>query len=405
MYRINFEQGKSIIKENLFYNEAMLNGAKLQIEKALADSTLISLSFSATVSPEGRIDFNRQLAQDRHDVLKAYLKSHVTIDPEYVIDGYTGVDWDGLIAQVKGSGMPYEQEILKILIDEPEYTRENGVLVGSRKKSLQDLAGGKAWNILYDSCFSDMRASSVIVTTKADDGVGGVVIIETPRELKAAQEAATTPRCLPRRDTVYIHSVDTVYLHSVDTVYIPLSKERKPFYMSVKTNMLYDLALVPNVEVEFYLGGNVSLNADWMYSWWKTDVYHYYWRIYGGDLGLRYWLGRASRKKPLTWHHIGAFAQIVTYDFELGDRGIQGPKWSYGGSLEYGFSLPVAERLNLDFTLGAGYITGKYYEYIPIDEHYVWQATYNRQYFGPTKLEVSLVYLIGHDNYNRRGKK
>ena len=69
--------------------------------------------------------------------------------------------------------------------------------------------------------------------------------------------------------------------------------------------------------------------------------------------------------------------------------------------MEYGYSLPIAKVLNLDFTLGLGYHWGIFEEYLPIDGHFVWQATKKRQYIGPTKLEVSLVWLLGHGNVNQ----
>ncbi|MBQ5670522.1 MAG: DUF3575 domain-containing protein, partial [Tidjanibacter sp.] len=94
--------------------------------------------------------------------------------------------------------------------------------------------------------------------------------------------------------------------------------------------------------------------------------------------------------------------QLITYDFLMGDgMGIQSNFWNYGGGVEYGYSFPLAYRLNLDCTIGFGYNTGKFYEYLPIDDCYVWQSTKNRRYMGPTKLEVSLVWLIGCDNYNK----
>jgi hypothetical protein len=62
--------------------------------------------------------------------------------------------------------------------------------------------------------------------------------------------------------------------------------------------------------------------------------------------------------------------------------------------------LPIARRLNLDFVIGAGYNWGIFDEYIPIDGHDVWQSTKRRMFFGPTKIEVSLVWLIGRGNYN-----
>jgi hypothetical protein len=74
-------------------------------------------------------------------------------------------------------------------------------------------------------------------------------------------------------------------------------------------------------------------------------------------------------------------------------------------ALEYGYSVPIARRLNLDFTIAAGYHWGLFEEYNKLDDHYVWQATKRRQYFGPTKVEISLVWLIGCDNYNKKGGK
>ena len=188
---------------------------------------------------------------------------------------------------------------------------------------------------------------------------------------------------------------------------VSLSQSPRPFYMALKTNMLYDLALIPNAGVEFYLGKNFSVAGNWMYSWWNLTKANWFWRIYGGDLAVRYWFGKAAKEKPLQGHHLGVYGQMVSYDVELGNKGILADRWSWTAGLEYGYSLPIARRLNLDFTLGAGYHTGEFYEYIPIDGHYVWQATKIRHYLGPTKAEVSLVWLLGrgNENTNKGGKK
>ena len=44
---------------------------------------------------------------------------------------------------------------------------------------------------------------------------------------------------------------------------------------------------------------------------------------------------------------------------------------------------------------------GEYKEYLPQDGHYVWQSTKRRHWIGPTKAEISLVWLIGRGNTNR----
>lgn len=33
---------------------------------------------------------------------------------------------------------------------------------------------------------------------------------------------------------------------------------------------------------------------------------------------------------------------------------------------------------------------------------YIWQSTKQRHWFGPTKAEVSLIWLIGRGNYNEK---
>lgn len=179
-------------------------------------------------------------------------------------------------------------------------------------------------------------------------------------------------------------------------------KEKSPFYMGLKTNLLYNILAIPNLGAEFYLGSNFSVAANWHYAWWKNDKKYDYWRTYGGDLAVRYWLGKKAHEKSLTGHHVGLYGQMITYDFELGGKGVLADRWSWATGLEYGYSLPVAKRLNLDFTIGLGYHWGEFKEYLPIDGHYVWQATKNRNYWGPTKAEISLVWLIGRGNYNQR---
>ncbi|MCM1177241.1 MAG: DUF3575 domain-containing protein [Clostridium sp.] len=179
--------------------------------------------------------------------------------------------------------------------------------------------------------------------------------------------------------------------------------------MAVYTNMLYDALATPNLGVEFYLGKNFSVAGNWAHAWWSHDRRHRYWRIYGGELNARYWFGTAAKAKPLTGHHIGLYAQALTYDFEFGGKAYMGgepggtilDRAHWGGGIEYGYSLPVARRFNIGFSLGAGYIGGRVYEFVPDSGRYLWTATKNKHWFGPTKLEISLVWLIGRGNTNR----
>ena len=104
----------------------------------------------------------------------------------------------------------------------------------------------------------------------------------------------------PRRDT------DTV-----STVSVSSPRERKPFYMAVKTNLLYDAVVVPNLGLEFYLGRGWSIAGNWMYTWLKNDNRYRYHRVYGGDLEVRRWLSYG--RKPLTGHHMGIYGLLLLF--------------------------------------------------------------------------------------------
>lgn len=202
----------------------------------------------------------------------------------------------------------------------------------------------------------------------------------------------------PRTATIAVESFGKTQNVTVNQEAAPACDSS--LYLALKTNALYDLALIPNIGAEIHLGKNFTVGVNWHYAWWKSDAALWYWRTYGGDLNARFWFGEAAQRKPLTGHHVGLYGQIVTYDFLVGAKGILADRWSWGAGVEYGYSWPLAERLNLDVTLGVGYHTGQFYEYAPIDNCYVWQATKNRKYIGPTKFEVSLVWLFGCANTN-----
>lgn len=161
--------------------------------------------------------------------------------------------------------------------------------------------------------------------------------------------------------------------------------------IAVKTNLLYDVAVIPNIGVELRLGSRWSVAADWFYTWFSSDNRHRYWQGYGGYFTVRRYFGRNS----LSGHHLGIYALGLTYDVEWGGRGYQAARFGFGGGLEYGYSTPIGRRLLLDFSLGVGFQDGEYKTYDPMDGHYVWQSTHKRHWFGPTKAEVSLKWLLG----------
>lgn len=341
------------------------------------DVEIVSITVYGAASPEGGIGYNKGLSKRRADRIASYIAEvgGGRISPEVIA---VGRDWKGLYdLAVADSELPSREATLDLLcrLAMPNDKESEGRMFAQ----LKALDGGKPYRYMYNRLFPELRKAGVKVVAvyRVDDLVSdGRVSLETSfAESNGISISA-------KRDVMQ-------------------EVRKKPWYVGVKTNMLYDAMLVPNGGLEIYLGKNWSIDAYWMYAWWKSDRVHNYWRTYGGDVELRKWLGSAARRKPLTGHHIGAYAQIVTYDFELGGRGYLADRWSYAAGVSYGYSLPVAKRLNIDFSIGLGYMGGEYKEYLPQDGHYVWQSTKRRHWLGPTKAEISLVWLIGRGNTNK----
>lgn len=390
--RIYFRQSKVNLDMSLHGNGDALAGIGDRLRSQYPDSLfrLERVEVVGGASPEGSIAFNRWLSERRAGVLFDYFRRYEEVEDSMMTFTYLGRDWGGLIRLVEQDpDVPFREEVLDLL---HEIVAHNGEPFDGLDAVawLKQLRGGKPYLYMYTHIFPELRASRLQLW---------YATVWRMRMIEATKQP------LPFAPSVVAAVPEPVMVPMATT------PAKSPFYMALKTNLLTDALLVPSIGAEFYIGGNWSVVGNWMYGWWKTDRHHWYWRAYGGDLAVRYWFGSAAQAKPLTGHHIGVYGQVLTYDFETGGKGqIAGrpggslwDKCHAGGGIEYGYSLPIRRRLNLDFTIGVGYIGGEYWEYKPVDDCYVWQATKRRHWWGPTKAEVSLVWLIGRDNVNRKG--
>lgn len=179
---------------------------------------------------------------------------------------------------------------------------------------------------------------------------------------------------------------------------------RPAVYAALKTNVVYDAIMVPNIGVEYYLGNGYSVGGTYWYTWWRgrlsEDTQHDYWRSYGLEVNGRKYFGGQAARKPLSGQHIGLLAQGYMYDSRNNGRKGYMSDFSYNIGLEYGYSLPACRRLNIDFSIALGYVGGKYKVYDQRDGHYVWEKTRNRNFLGPVKAEITFAYQMGRDNIN-----
>ena len=373
----------SILEGNHMDNRAALKHFAEEVMELCADTTIHidRIDILASVSPEGRDEVNARIVRRRAEVLSEWIGREVGTDIECQIISLC-IDWQKLTSLVASrEDVPYRDEVLAIL----QNCDENSYL-----EALEALHDAEPYEWICEELFPELRYAEAhcifhnITPT----------ITPEPKRAEVAPTIIEEPEVIEEPEIIEEPEV-------IEAIASTEPKEKRPFYMSLKTNMLYDILAIPNIGAEFYLGKNISIAGNWHFAWWQSERKAYHQMSYGGDLAIRYWLGKEAKNKPLTGHHVGIYGQMITYDFEFGGSGILADEWNWSVGAEYGYSLPITQRLNIDFTIGVGYHWGIFDEYEPIDGHFAWQATKRRQYFGPTKLEVSLVWLIGADNYNK----
>ena len=419
---IHFSQSSSGLDLRSDIDGVKLESLKKKISEMYAtDPTLIisSLKIVGSASPEGSEKYNRILSEKRANIVYDYLTEFVSLPDSITNFEYLGRNWKGLYDLVSlDPSVPSHPEVLALLrkavTNSGLSTAESNNLLLQLKK----LRGGEPYIYMFRHLFPALRSSYVYVEYEKQANPES-----DSKEIEEFDSISTQPV-----DSVITESKETEvveYLASeIDSVATPVlsadsspsidtkTNVGRPFYMDLHTNMLFDIAAVPNIGAEFYVGKNISVYGNWMYGWWDNDSRHRYWRIYGGELGARWWFGGKAHAKPLTGHHIGLYGGLLTFDFEWGGTGYMGglpggTLWDrslVNAGIEYGYSLPVSNRLNIDFSVGLGYLGGHYIKYFPFDNEYYRQKEYKMQFFGPTKLEVSLVWLIGRGNYkNRKG--
>lgn len=169
--------------------------------------------------------------------------------------------------------------------------------------------------------------------------------------------------------------------------------------IAVKTNMLHDLLLTPDLGIELNFHRRFSVSAEGVWAWWSRNSAHRYWRIYGGWLEGRYWFSKQADTRSMSGHHIGVYISLHTYDFEFGGKGWQAPDEVFGVGVGYGYSFPISDRLNIDLAARIGYSSGRQITYRPQCGEYVCISDKTHRYFGPTDLSVSLVWYIGKNTY------
>lgn len=174
----------------------------------------------------------------------------------------------------------------------------------------------------------------------------------------------------------------------------------KMMILALKTNLLYDAVTALNFEIEVPIGRRWSIMWEDVFPWWEKgnkycfqhwemgpEVRYWFkpWDVYGTD--------------KLRGFFAGVYGMSSKYDFQY-DRSIdwQGEYWSAGLSGGWSTALGRSKWGNLELSLALGFLHTDYRGYIPADDYSLLirnpYKVGKADYFGPTKAKVSLVIPI-----------
>lgn len=399
--RLHFKRSQTEFEESYLDNETQIKTIIAYID-SIGSAELMTIELFGSASPEGDLRFNTWLAKERAGRLKAFLYNkrpeifHDNIDWNIT---YAYEDWSQAVDLLKQSNIKYREEAIEVMENAPYYTYDkSNRVVGSKKKTLMELHGGRLWKEMDKTIFPYCRCADLHL------------IIRRPKPAKAEPVVVVKEEKPIEKPAI----VDTV---KADTIKEEVKEEpwRQPM-LAVKTNLLlyglymskYGWAPVPNIAVEYLpRTGHYTVGASLDIPWFRNYENHKFFQVRNWQIeGRRYF-----RESAQYWGwYVQAYAHIATWGVGFNkEEGWQGE--SFGGGIGGGYVMPISKdkHWKLEFNLQLGYVRTKYDPYVyghPADGaedgwyYYDWKLDpdlfstrrYKHNWLGPTRVGVTLSY-------------
>jgi hypothetical protein len=391
---LHFRQNRSLVEYDYMDNPRTLESFSVLFADSLSAVYVDTITIFSYASPEGDARHNLTLARQRAIAVKGYLLwKYPHLDRERLLIDPVGEDWGKLRELVvSDDSVPDREDVLQLLDEISDRDR--------CKVLLKKLNCGYAYRYISKRLLPQLRNAAVcLVKLKA---VQPDFVAEYDSVLNHVDQKEST---IPYSQTCQQSMPD--WQSTPDQCSLPLlqpassspeqRRASRPLF-ALKTNLLFDLAISPNIELELPLGRRErwSLNAEWIFPWWLIDHDKYCLQLLSGGLEARYWLGKRMNRRALTGHFFGFYAGGGKYDLQWEEKGYQGEFYIASG-ISYGYALPIARNLNLEFCIGIGLLQTNYKHYRTINDYHtlLWQSNGSYTWFGPTKAKISFVWVLG----------
>lgn len=330
-----------------------------------------NVSVTGVASVDGNKIKNEILSSERAGAMKEWLVESTDIDANKILLFANGEDWNMFRRLIEDdSNFPDKEDALAVIdSDSSDAIKES---------RLRAISGGKVWQYLKDNIFPEMRVAIVSLDILSDQNYVAESQPSISNKTEQAVSIEEAGSLSPSNDTDTFTSATVAEENDNYT----LSQR-----MALKTNLLYDAALMPSLELEYRFNARWSVVLEGNVAWWKNDRKHKYYQIATIIPEVRYHLGSDCGWRG---HYLGLFAGGGKYDLENGRKGYSGEGGMVGVSYNYVFN--VGKSISFEAGLGVGAMYTRYKQYIPKNGHYLYQQTKNLWYGGPLRVKFALVW-------------
>ena len=165
--------------------------------------------------------------------------------------------------------------------------------------------------------------------------------------------------------------------------------------VAVKSNLLYDAFLNVNAGIEFGLAPKWSLDISGDFNAWSFSGGKR-WKHWFAQPEARYWLCDRWSGHFFGLHLLGGQYNVgkIKNPFFKGIEENRYQGWGAGAGIAYGYAWILNKHWNLEAEIGIGYIYTKYDIYQCAGCGRKTASDIHRNYFGPTKAAINIVYLF-----------
>ena len=389
--RVTFPFDNDELRSDYMSNRISLDILDSLLSNSNIDVDVEIVSYS---SPEGNEAYNLNLSKRRAASVKDYILSSVTeSNVSFRIASYaeSWAQFRTFIVADKSLSEDSRSELL-LIVDSDNKLDEKEALIKSDPN----------YKALYRRYFRSLRYADISLRIK---NLPVIVDYHENSEISESERVDTLPKIerLPGIRTKAVRQGESSPTERDSVVATQPQKyewEEVPV-IAISSNLLYDIAATPNFAVEVPLGEDKkwSVYAEYTFPWWLPKSNEWCYEMLKWDLGVRYHFKDFNREDPMdlmTGHFVGLDLSAGYYDFEPMHHGWQGEFQLVG--LEYGYSWKLNDHWRLDAAIGAGYMAThyRYYEADATDQHLIYQHHGRLDWFGPTKAEIGLKYIVTH---------